>query len=110
MRQLAYGVSADSMDDYYKIEESTAINAMKQFCMSVVNCFEDEFLCPPSNEKLQRIEKPFADFSFPGCMGCLDCAGWDWGQCPKALQGIMVGKDGVPTLRMEVICDLDLRI
>ena len=30
--------------------------------------------------------------------------------CPKALQGIMVGKDGKPSVRMEVICSLELWI
>jgi Plant transposon protein len=30
--------------------------------------------------------------------------------CPKALQGIHVGKDGDPVLRMEVVCDLDIWI
>ena len=37
-----------------------------------------------------------------------DCAGWTWKNCPKAVQDVMVGKDGVPTLRIEVICDLNL--
>lgn len=65
---------------------------------------------------MKRIERQFAEVTnqsngFPGCMSCLDCASWDWGSCPKAFQGIMKGKDKVPTLRMEVIWQpLDLHI
>ncbi|PXF40329.1 hypothetical protein BWQ96_09960 [Gracilariopsis chorda] len=40
----------------------------------------------------------------------MECAGWTWKNCSKALQGIMIGKEGQPSVRMEVICPLDLWI
>ena len=83
---------------------------MKEVCRSVVSCFEAEFLREPTAQELKDIEKQLSRVGFPGCIGCVDCAGWKWGNCPKGLQGIMVGKEGVTTLRMEVISDLNLRI
>lgn len=41
--QLAYGCSADSLDEYCRLGESTALSSMKEFCPSVVSCFEAEF-------------------------------------------------------------------
>lgn len=45
---------------------------------------------------------------FPGCIGCPDLKSWTWNNFPKALQGVMVGKDGKTTLIIEVVCDLGL--
>ncbi|XP_073307089.1 uncharacterized protein [Primulina huaijiensis] len=39
MRILAYGVAADSTDEYIKIGESTAIESLKRFCRAVVEVF-----------------------------------------------------------------------
>lgn len=57
-----------------------------------------------------RFRKDLRKVGCPGFIGCLDCVGWDWDACPKALQGSVIGKDKTPTIRMEVICDMDLRI
>lgn len=40
----------------------------------------------------------------------IDCSSWTWENCPTALKGIMVGKDKVPTLKMEIIYDTDLYV
>ncbi|XP_073063962.1 uncharacterized protein [Primulina eburnea] len=39
MRILAYGMAADSTDEYIKIGESTAIESLKRFCRAVVEVF-----------------------------------------------------------------------
>ncbi|XP_028082222.1 uncharacterized protein LOC114283561 [Camellia sinensis] len=39
IRMLAYGVAADSMDDYVRIGESTAIESLKHFAKAVVAMF-----------------------------------------------------------------------
>ncbi|CDF33411.1 unnamed protein product [Chondrus crispus] len=110
MYQLSYGIPADLADDLFEVSETTASLCLTEFCSAVVDGFRSEYLRQPTQEDLGRIERRFAAVGFPGCIGCLDCAGWDWRNCPKALQGAMIGKDGTPTLRMEVICDLDLWI
>jgi Plant transposon protein len=53
----------------------------------------------------QEIERQYRSLGFPGCLGCLDCASWQWDMCPIGWQGICKGKDFKPTLRMEVVCD-----
>lgn len=110
MRMMAYGIPADLSDDLFDVSETTAFLCLFEFCEAVINCFETEYLREPTVEDLKRVERRFAEVGFPGCIGCVDCAGWFWKNCPKALQGAMIGKDGKPCLRMEVVCDLDLWI
>ena len=108
MRQLSYGLPSDLADDLFDVSETTSSRCLESFCQSVTSCFGHIYLRSPNQDDLVKIEKRFREAGFPGCIGCLDCAGWTWKNCPKALQGIMKGKDGVPSVRMEVICDLDL--
>ena len=76
LRQLAYGCSADSLDEYCRQGESTALRSMKEFCRSVVSCFEGEFLRDPTEDELLMIERHFSRVGLPGCIGCVECAGW----------------------------------
>ena len=107
-RQLSYGIPSDFCDDAFEISQTTGAMCLRSFCRVIVNRFSAEYLRQPTQDDLRRIEGQFRRAGFPGCIGAVDCAGWTWKNCPKALQGLMVGKDGVPTLRMEAICDLDL--
>jgi Plant transposon protein len=110
IRQLSLGIGADAIDEYCRVSETVALKSMKQFVTSVTRIFGATYLREPTGDDLVRIERAFSEVGFPGCIGCLDCAGWAWKNCPRALQGIHVGKDGKPHLRLECVCDLDLYI
>lgn len=110
LNQLTYAISAKKAGDDVGIAESTANVCRKRFCASIVTLFKAVWLRRPTTTDLRTIEQQFQAVGFPGCVGCVDCSGMQWEQCPTALQGIMVGKEGKPTLRMEIICDLNLRI
>jgi len=45
---LAYGISADYVDEYLKIGESTAIECMKNFAAGVIQVFGDDYLLKPT--------------------------------------------------------------
>lgn len=110
LRILSYGIPSDLADDMFNVSETTADLCVKNFCSAVQTGLKSQYLRDPTDEELKEIEKQFAKAGFPGCIGCLDCAGWEWKNCPKALQGIMTGKNNRPEVRMEVICSLDLWI
>jgi hypothetical protein len=61
------------------------------------------------NDAMQ-IERHYRTLGFPGCLGCVDCASWEWDACPIGWQGVCKGKGPKPALRMKVICDDILRI
>ena len=84
MRMLAYGVSADAVDDYVRIGESTAIECLKKFVTGVIFIFESEYLRKPNSNDVQRLLKMGEDRGFDGMMGSIDCMHWQWKNCPKA--------------------------
>ncbi|KAL5794735.1 hypothetical protein ACOSP7_003329 [Xanthoceras sorbifolium] len=54
-QMLAYGVPADSTDEYIKIGESTAIESMKRFCRAVVEVFGKCYLRSPNAYDVARL-------------------------------------------------------
>lgn len=90
---------------YLKLQPNLCLD---KFCISVSAGLNGTYLREPTTADIERIEQESRLVGFPYCIGCLDCSGWKWKNCPKAIQGIMKGKDGRPTVKMEVICLLDL--
>jgi hypothetical protein len=55
MRMLAYGSIADALDDGYAMAESTVLECVKEFASTVISVFEEDYLRPPNQAKLNRI-------------------------------------------------------
>ncbi|XP_030974670.1 uncharacterized protein LOC115994609 [Quercus lobata] len=69
LRMLAYGVTADFMDEYVRIGESTAMKSLKKFVKAVVDIFFKEYLRSPNNEDIARLLAIGERRGFPG-QGC----------------------------------------
>ena len=69
IRMLAYGVAADSVDDYIRIGESTTLECVKQFVRAVIEVFGEEYLRRPNAEDLQRLLSIGENRGFPGMLG-----------------------------------------
>jgi len=52
---LAYGISADCVNEYLKIGESTAKECMKNFATGVIQVFGEESLWKPTQANLDRL-------------------------------------------------------
>ncbi|KAL5832315.1 hypothetical protein ACOSQ4_017669 [Xanthoceras sorbifolium] len=109
-RMLAYGVPADSTDEYIKIGESTAIESMKRFCRAVVEVFRERYLRSPNAYDVARLLQIGEERGFPGMLGSLDCMHWKWKNCPTAWAGQYSGRSGSPTIILEAVADYDLWI
>ena len=55
LRMLAYGTTADAIDDYVRIGESTAIESLRRFVKSIVEVFGTEYLRRPNAEDVSRL-------------------------------------------------------
>ena len=55
MRILAYRISADCVDEYLKIGESTAMECMKNFAVGVIQVFGDEYLRKQTQTDADRL-------------------------------------------------------
>lgn len=109
-RMLALGSGADSVVESSRHGASTINECFKNFCTGVVDVFENEWLRLPNVEEMKNLSTEFGRLGFPGCLGSVGCASWEWDLCPIAWQGQCKGKDKRSTVRMEVICDDYLRI
>jgi len=55
VRMLAYGVSADFLDDYVRLGESTIIECLKHFVKAVVDVSSEQYLRAPDAEDTARL-------------------------------------------------------
>ena len=73
MRILAYGITADCVDEYLKIGASTAHECMKKFCSAIIEVFREEYLRKPNQANVDRLLQVTETRDFPGMLGCIDC-------------------------------------
>jgi hypothetical protein len=72
LRQLAYGMAADSIDEYLKLEKNTALECLEYYYSDIIEYFEDEFLRHPTVTDTQRLLAKSEEHGFPGMLGCID--------------------------------------
>ena len=108
---LAYGVSADVVDDYVCIDESTTVECLKRSFTNVIVILEGEYLRKPNSNDIHRLLEMGDARGFPGMMGSIDYMHWQWKNCPKAWKAMfMNGNKGVPTLLLQAVASSDLWI
>jgi hypothetical protein len=57
LRQLGYGVSSNTTDEYVRIGETTAQQTLKNFTSSVIHIYSARYLQKQTNEDLNLILK-----------------------------------------------------
>ncbi|XP_020400181.1 uncharacterized protein [Zea mays] len=67
-RMLAYGVPADALDEYIRIGESTALEALRKFVVAVVEVFGPEYMRLPNEQDTARLLAIGASRGFPGML------------------------------------------
>jgi hypothetical protein len=107
LRILAYGVAADSTDEYVRIGESTAIESLKRFVKAVLNIFSKEYLRSPNSNDIARLLAVNEKRGFLGMLGSIDCMHWKWKNCPAAWKGQYTGHSREPTLILEAVASYD---
>ena len=107
---LAYGASADFLDDYVRMGESTIIECLKHFAKAVVEVFSVQYLRAPNVEDTARLTAINHARGWPGMLGSIDCMHWKWDKCPTALRGAYTGHKDGPTMILEAVASQDLWI
>ncbi|XP_074352013.1 uncharacterized protein LOC141691173 [Apium graveolens] len=108
LRIIAYGVSADAVDDYIRIGKSTAIESVRRFVISIVQIFGEQYLRRPNNVDIRRLMEVAEQQGFPGMLGSIDCMHWRWKNCPTAWHGAFSGHYRELTIILEAIASHDL--
>ncbi|GJY34033.1 ALP1-like protein [Tanacetum coccineum] len=73
IRQLAYGVHADFLDEYMQISERTSRTALDRFCQVVMEIYGPEFLRKPTVTDIEKLYRHHEEkHGFSGMLGSLD--------------------------------------
>ncbi|XP_029708579.2 uncharacterized protein LOC115255014 [Aedes albopictus] len=110
IRQLAYGVTADAVDEYLRLAETTALKCLSEFCETIIRIYGSKYLRYPTSSDVQRLLHVGNNRGFPGMLGSLDCCHWIWKNCPTGWAGQFRGKEKKPTIVLEAVASYDLWI
>ncbi|XP_033135115.1 putative nuclease HARBI1 isoform X1 [Brassica rapa] len=110
IRLLAYGTAADTVDEYLRLGETTALSCLHNFTDGIIQLFGIEYLRRPTPEDLQRLLDIGEARGFPGMVGSIDCMHWEWKNCPTAWKGQYTRGSGKPTIVLEAVASQDLWI
>jgi hypothetical protein len=76
VRQFAYGVPGDLIDDYMRMSESTCYEAMYRFCEDVIAVFDKYYLREPNMDDIARLLSINESREFSRMLGSIDaCIG-----------------------------------
>jgi hypothetical protein len=82
LRQLAYGMTADSIDEYMKLGKTTALECVEYYCSGIIEYFGDEFLCRSTIADTQRLLAKAEERGFSSMLGSIDYMHWQWHNYP----------------------------
>lgn len=105
LRQLAYGIPADLVDDHLAMSESQSIKCVKCFAVVIVEVFGLEYLRAPNAQDMARLLEVNKARGFPGMLGSIDCTHWRWKNCPAAWHRQFRGHKKDSTIILEVVAD-----
>ncbi|KAI5347282.1 hypothetical protein L3X38_015161 [Prunus dulcis] len=87
IRMLAYGSSADQVDEIAQMGKSTVLESLVRFCDAMETLYTRDYLRRSTPRDLQRLLQKAESRGFPGMIGSIDCMHWQWKNCPTAWQG-----------------------
>jgi hypothetical protein len=108
LQMLAYGVPADVCDEYYRLGESTTLEAIKHWIIAIRDCFEAKYLRQPTRVELERQVRTNTDCGLPCMFASLNYIYWTWKNCPVTWQGQFQDKDKNRSVILEAIADESL--
>jgi hypothetical protein len=74
--QLAYGMTAYTIDEYLKLEKTTALECLEYYCLDIIKCFGDKFLRRPTVVDTRRLLTKAKEREFFGLLGSIYCMHW----------------------------------
>ncbi|XP_068305111.1 uncharacterized protein [Pyrus communis] len=86
LRMLAYGASADQVDEITRMGKSTILESLIRFCRAIESIYIAEYLRKPTDMDLQRLLKKGEMRGFSGMIESIDWMHRTWKNCPSAWQ------------------------
>ncbi|GJR17449.1 transcription elongation factor SPT6 [Tanacetum coccineum] len=112
IRQLAYGVIPNALDEYLQMANHCTRDCQIFFTMCVIELFMPEYLRKPSFDDIQKLYDTHNTIhAFLGMLGSINCMHWEWKNYPKQWHGQFAkGDKKYPTIMLESVASSDLWI
>nr|GEV91738.1 protein ALP1-like isoform X1 [Tanacetum cinerariifolium] len=113
IRQLAYGVNGNFLDEYMQISERSSRMDLDHLFEAVMEIYGPEFLRKPTVTDIEKLYWHHEEkHGFSWMLGSLDCTDWEWFGCPYAFKGQYVRRDhgSNPFILLEAIASQDFWI
>ncbi|CAL2259483.1 unnamed protein product [Prunus armeniaca] len=107
IRMLAYGSSADQVDEIARMRKSIILESLVRFCDAVENLYTRDYLRRPTPRDLQRLLQKAESRGFPEMIGSIDCMHWQWKNCPTAWQRDYGNRKGQKSIILEAVAGFD---
>ncbi|CAH9109992.1 unnamed protein product [Cuscuta europaea] len=93
IRILAFGVTADILDEYLKVADTTIRECILQFVEGVTTIFGPEYLRKPNTQDVTLLLAEGESHGFSGMMGSIYCMHREWKNCPRAWRVMFPGRN-----------------
>ena len=107
LRMLAYGASADQVDEIARMGKTTVLESLMRFCSAIEALYTNEYLRQPTPRDMRRLLRKGEMRGFPGMIGSIDCMHWTWKNCPSAWQGAYGNRKGAKSIILEAVASFD---
>jgi hypothetical protein len=71
-------MAANTIDEYLKLEKTTALECLQYYCLGIIECFGDEFLYHPTVIDTQHLLAKAEEREFPDILESIDYMHWQW--------------------------------
>nr|GEX31237.1 protein ALP1-like [Tanacetum cinerariifolium] len=104
--------TADAFDEYLKMSEQTARDAIFFFNMCIIELYMPKYLRKPTSEDVVNIQQKHSNVhGFQEMLGSIDCMHWEWKNCPVAWHSQYGrGDKKYPTIMPKAVASQDLWI
>ncbi|XP_070681675.1 uncharacterized protein [Malus domestica] len=87
---LAYGASADQVDEIARMGKTIVLESLMRFCSAIKALYTNEYLRTPTPRDMRRLLRKGEMRGFSGMIGSMDCMHWTWKNCPRAQNDLNV--------------------
>ena len=110
LRLLGRGLVFDDAREFAQAKMSTVHSWFHTFCRRMAGLLSEYVYPPTTSAEIRNVTETYRMVGLPGCIGSADVVHVGWDRCPAGLRSMFVGKEGVPTIAYEMVCDHRRRI
>ncbi|XP_050150572.1 uncharacterized protein LOC126625553 [Malus sylvestris] len=104
---LAYGASANQVDEIARMGKTTVLESLMRFCSTIEALYTNEYLRKPTPRDMRKLLRNGKMRDIPGIIRSIDCMHWTWKNCPSAWQEAYDDRKRAKNIILEAVASFD---